>query len=302
MSFDPTLVNKLRNYITDQVFLAFGFQEKGWARKWLWPVFWPPAHLFSRLAAHVDHEVEEYGIVGAMRRLLPRFVHNVLARGKENIPSEGPLLVASNHPGTIDSVAISASLDRPDLKIVATGIPFLRELPAFRQHLVYVSKPQDTFDRMMAVRSSIRHLEQGGALLIFPSGGIDPDPSFLPGAEDALGGWSPSLEVFLRKVPQTRVLVTIISGVLAPSCMRNPLVHLRKDAMDQRRLAEFLQVMQQMFIPRSFHLTPRISFSKPLSVDDLRVMAPNILRSLIHRAQQVLNEHLNALSFRTLLP
>lgn len=302
MEAQSALIRRLTDYITDQVFLAFGFSDRGWARRWLWPLAWPPARAFSALAAEFDQRVAEQGVRAAMRWLLPRFVRGLALRGLENVPPEGPVLVVSNHPGTFDSVAISASLERPDLKIVATGIPFLRELPATRQHLIYSTL--DTYDRMNTLRQSLRHLEQGGALLIFPSGRIDPDPAFLPGAEKALENWSSSVELFLRRVPQTRLLITMVSGVLVPGCMRNPLVRLRKIDWEQRRIAEFIQIIQQVLIPRRFNLKPRITFASPLDVRELLqdtrqaavARAAPLLAAVKSRARHVLDDHLAALS------
>ncbi len=41
------------------------------------------------------------------------------------------------------------------------------------------------------------------AVLIFPTGRIDPDPALSPEAVHDLGKWSPSIEIILRHVPQT---------------------------------------------------------------------------------------------------
>jgi len=291
MDAQAELVRRLTRYITDQIFLAFGLPAEGWARRWLWPVVWPPAHAFSELAARFDRKVAEEGLSAAMRWLLPRFVRSLWIKGRENVPQEGPLLVVSNHPGTVDSVAIAATLPRPDLKIVATGIPFLKELPVTRKHLIYATL--DPHERMVTLRQSLQHLKQGGALLIFPSGRIDPDPLCLPGAEKALEHWSASVELFLRRLPQTRLLITMVSGVLEPGCMRNPLVRLRRLDWEQRRIAEFIQVIQQLLIPHRFSLSPRLTFAPPLPVSQLLAEARSgsLLTAVIQRARQVLSEH-----------
>lgn len=291
MESQAELVRRLTHYITDQIFLAFGLSAQGWARRWFWPAVWPPAHAFSELAARFDQKVAEEGLSAAMRWLLPRFVRGLWLKGKENIPTEGPLLVVSNHPGTVDSVAIAATLPRPDLKIVATGIPFLKELPITRKHLIYATL--DPHERMVTLRQSLQHLKEGGALLIFPSGRIDPDPLVLPGAEKALEHWSASVELLLRRLPQTRLLITMVSGVLEPGCMRNPLVRLRRLDWEQRRIAEFIQVIQQLLIPRRFSLIPRLSFGPPLQVSQLyeEARSGSLLTAVIQRARQVLSEH-----------
>ncbi len=55
---------------------------------------------------------------------------------------------------------------------------------------------------MAAARSGIRHLQNGGALLLFGTGLIDPDPAVYPGAEKEIENWSPSIDLFLRHVPE----------------------------------------------------------------------------------------------------
>lgn len=292
MAEPQSRVSALTHYITDEIIKALGFSDQGWIRKVLGPVFYTPARRFSQVAADFEADLEIYGFNQATKRLLTRFAKQIDVRGVENIPSEGPLLVASNHPGTYDSVAISASLAREDLKIIATGVPFVQELKIVRQHLIYATR--ETYDRMLTVRNAIRHLRAGGALLIFPSGVIDPDPAVIPGASAALDRWSASLEIFLRQAPDTQLLLSIVSGVLSPTWIRNPLVHLRKQALDQRRLAEFFQIMQQMLFPKlDLRLSPKVTFAPPISVEALRSSfgTSKMLNTIIEEARTLLAEH-----------
>jgi hypothetical protein len=281
----------LRSTITDEIFAAFNFPSDGWQRKFFWPLFWLPAHLFASLAAGVDENTEKWGIPEAARRLLPRFVKDIEICGAEQIPLEGPLVIASNHPGAYDSVAIISSLPRNDLKVVVSDVPFLRNLPALGQHMIYTIS--GVHGRMTALRSMIRQVQEGGAVLIFPSGLVDPDPSISPGAYQELGAWSPSLELVVRKVPEVKILVTIVSGVLAPSCLRNPLTRLPKLDWQKRKLAEFLQVMQQLVFARSFGLTPKISFAPPVTAKELldKGDSSDIQQLIIDQARQLLAVH-----------
>jgi hypothetical protein len=284
-------VTALRRYITDEIFIALGSSSDGWGRKLSWPIFWLPAHRFASLAAEVDAEIQEIGINEAAKRLLAGFVRSVDICGAENVPSQGPLLVASNHPGAYDSVAILSSLNRRDVKVIASGIPFLQGLPNLARHLVYV--PDDAYGRMNALRAGIRHLEDGGALLIFPSGIVDPDPDIFPQAYQELSNWSQSVEIMLRRVPQTLLLLTIASGVLSPSWFRNPSTRLTQPGWTQRKLAEFLQVMQQLIFPHSVHLTPRISYGKPLTFDELQADndSSDLMQVVVERARLLLSTH-----------
>lgn len=283
-------VEDLRRYITEEVVKTFGASSR-WTHWLLASLFRPAAQRFSQLAACFDHYVANFGLNQAAQWVLPVFSREVRVHGAEQVPAEGPLLVVSNHPGTCDSLVIAAHVSRPDLKIVATGVPFVRSLPSTARYLIYTTL--DPYQRMNVVRSAIRHLRDGGALLIFPSGTIDPDPAVLPGAEQALESWSPSLEIILRRVPHAQVLVTIVSGVLASVWARNPLVRLRRTERDQRRTAEFLQVIQQMLFPRSLLVHPALSFAPPVTVAELSrdLAAPGLLAPLVERAKALLASH-----------
>ena len=283
-------VEALTQYITDEIFKLFKASPHSWARRTFGPLFRLPTHRFAQVACTFDSYVEEYGFREAAMRILPVFAQAFEAHNVENIPQQGPLLITSNHPGTCDSLVIAANIPRPDLKIVATGAPFVQGLRNAAENLIYTSR--DVHERMMVVRSAIRHLQRGGALLIFPTGTIDPDPALSPDAANDLGKWSPSIEVMLRHVPQTRVLLTIVSGVLSARWRWNPFVRLLGDDHKQRSVAEFLQVIQQMLFPNSVHVTPRLTFSNPLTTEDLTQMGQGLLDGMIERARCLMVDHM----------
>lgn len=286
-----TNVESLTQYITDEIFRLFKQSPQSWVRRTFGPVFRLPAYRFATVATTFDRYIEEYGFREAAMRILPVFAQAFEAHNVENIPREGPLLITSNHPGTCDSIVISASIPRPDLKIVATGVPFVQGLRNAADHLIYTTR--DVHERMMVVRSVIRHLKQGGAVLIFPSGRIDPDPALSPDAANDLGKWSPSIEVVLRHVPQTRVLLTVVSGVLSAEWRWNPFVRLMGDDHKQRSVAEFLQVIQQMIFPNSLRVNPRLTFSNPLTTDDLTQMGQGMLDGMIEQARCLMEDHMS---------
>ncbi|NMC14563.1 MAG: hypothetical protein GYA34_16955 [Chloroflexi bacterium] len=283
----------LRQTLIDEIGNAFGLPKQYIIRCFFDPLFWLPAERFAKIGIRFDQIVAERGFCEAARWILPRFVQDIFALGSDQIPPEGPLLVTSNHPGTVDSLAITAALCRNDIKIVASGIPFIKNLPFTRQHIIFVT--QNIQERMLAIREGIRHLQKGGALLIFPSGNLDPDPAVLPGANESLTRWSSSLEIILRKAPQTNVLITIVSGVLSQSCIQHPLTRLRKGFRERQKLAEFLQVIQQLLSYKNFELIPRITFEMLQSPIDHRSsnLSWSNLQSLINKAQQLLEVHLS---------
>jgi hypothetical protein len=294
METGDSQISILNSHITDEIFAAFGFGVDGWPRRLLWPLFWPPAQLAARLVGGVEQNVAQFGLAEAANRLLPRFVDGVEVKGAENIPGQGPLLVASNHPGAYDSVAIIANLPRADLKVVVSDIPLLRNLPALDRRVIYTF--EGVHGRMTALRNMIRHLQDGGAVLIFATGFVDPDPAVLPGAEEKLADWSPSLELALQRVPEARVLPTIVSGVLSSASLGSPLLRIQKEAWRQRKLAEFLQVIQQLVFHRDYGLTPRISFGEPLTAKELAGRSPSgeVMPEIIAQARSLLARHMQA--------
>ena len=287
------MIPTLRRTILDEIVASFGFSKQGWAHYLLAPLFWAPAHTFAHIGARIDTRIAEKGMPSAAQQLLARFVDDVRVVGKEGIPSEGPLLIASNHPGAYDSIAIVANLPRQDIKVIVSDIPFLQNLPAANRHMIYT--PAGVSARMGAVRALIRHLRDGGTALIFPSGKVDPDPDLLPGAEKSLETSSSSLELAIKTVPETRMLVSIVSGVLAPSCLHNPLTRLINEPWRQQKLAEVIQVMQQISFGRKFDLQPRISFGEPMTAAELisRTGSDDLHLAILDYARSVLKQHLH---------
>jgi hypothetical protein len=146
---------------------------------------------------------------------------------------------------------------------------------------------------MMVLRKGLRHLTAGGSLLIFGSGGIDPEPAYMDGAGDEIETWSPSIGFFMKKVPGIRSLITIVSDVLSPKFIRHPLTLFRKNRRDKQRISEFIQIIQQIISPGKLLLRPSVSFADPICAEELITNKnPIILQFLIQRAKQLLDQHL----------
>jgi hypothetical protein len=247
---------------------------------------------FTELASELDCVVGQEGIAGGARWLLPRFVKGHSAHGVENIPPIGPLVIASNHPASIDSVVISAHVPRGDYKVIIGEIPFFKNLPNIRRNSIFAPDPSDSMGRMQVVREVIRHLKNDGAILIFPRGEIEPDPAWMPNPGAEFDHWSRSLEIFLKQVPQTQVLVTIASGVISKRAMYHPITRFRKTRPDRQRIAFMYQLIRQMIAGREiFGLAPRITFGDLISAENT-INREHMLRSITESAHRVLNMHL----------
>jgi hypothetical protein len=259
---------KLTKILIMELFKALGFPRDGLISRALSPLARKPIHRFSEIAVGFDHRVEKLGFQAASRWILPNFIEGMSVTGLEAIPHEGPLLVAANHPGAYDSLVITGNLPRDDIKIVVNiPLDFISELPSTLPHFLYA--PPDPHVRMTVVRSALQHLKDGGALLLFASGGIDPDPDSMPGGGEPFSKWSRSLEIFMRWVPETQLLITIVSGILTPKYVHHAFTRFRKTRPDKQRISEFFQVMRQMLTPEKFCQRPKVSFAQPLKASDL---------------------------------
>lgn len=262
MTSEPT-IQSLYEALLFEMTKALALPQTERVKRFLGAILGKAARRFAELGASLDRVVAEAGVAAGARWALPRFVKGHAARGTEIIPPDGPLVIAANHPASVDSLVISAHIERPDYKIIIGDIPFFENLPHVSEHAIYAPGPQDMQGRMSVIRKCIRHLNNGGALLIFPRGGIEADPEWMPNADSEFDKWSRSLEIFLERVPHTRLLVTIVSGVIARTAMRSPLTWFRRARPDRQRLAFIYQMMRQTLSGRElFGLRPRVTFGE----------------------------------------
>jgi 1-acyl-sn-glycerol-3-phosphate acyltransferase len=230
------------------------------------------------------------GLAKASGQALQSFINGLEVIDQDQVPQTGPLLILSNHPGMSDTLALFASLPRPDLRIVGAERPFLKQLPHIDRRLIYV--PEEANRRMGVVRQVVSHLRQGGAVLTFPAGMIEPDPACMPGAVASLETWSESISIFTRLVPQVRVVVAIVSGVIWPAALHHPLTRLRRLPKDRERMAAALQLLVLTLRPRLRPSRVRVAFSPPIFAGDplVRSDEKGLLRSISAQAR-LLIEH-----------
>ncbi len=211
---DPERIEALTRLCVADMLSAFGLNEarRGVAGRPLELLARIPARRLAREVATYDGIVGEAGLGAGGTWALGRMARRVEVEGRENVPPEGPLLLVANHPGLADALALFATVPRRDLRVVAAERPFLAALPNTSRYLISVSEASPR--RFGAVRVATRHLRDGGAILTFPGGKIEPDPAVLPGAVEALERWSESLDLFARLVPGLTVVPAVVSGVI----------------------------------------------------------------------------------------
>jgi hypothetical protein len=280
-----------REKIIDEICYALGVGRSGIGRRLLGPLFRIPAGRLGGIAARADREAARSGLSGGARRILPDFNLTVSSRRAELIPANGPLLIVSNHPGALDSIAILSCIPRTDVSVLISDVPLTRALSAARKHFIFV--PMHAGARGPALRTSIDHLKCGGALLLFAHGDVEPDPELGPGASEALENWSRSIDIMLRQVTECRLQMAITSGVLMRRFVRSPLVKIRKNTTRRQKLAEALQFCQQVVFPRSVRIHVHISFGKPVNGADLG--GTERMPAVIRISRKLLEDHLAAL-------
>jgi 1-acyl-sn-glycerol-3-phosphate acyltransferase len=243
----------------------------------------PAARRFAQTAHEFDNRVGDHGLAQGSAWLMAQMTAGVRTSGLEHIPAQGPVFILSNHPGMTDTVALFASVaSRPDLRVIALDRPFLRALPHVARQLIFL--PDDETRCMGVIRAGAKHLKEGGALLTFPAGDIEPDPAtFGPQrAAASLRNWSDSFALFARLAPHTQFVPALVSHVISPEAQRHPLTLLRRTARNKEKLAAALQVA----LPRYRDLVARVAFGAPLSTahSDARALASAVttqMRQLI---------------------
>jgi hypothetical protein len=292
MTRHTPLTTALTENLLFEITKALGLPQRPWTRKIVVSLTGRAIRGFAELDSELDCVVGESGIAGGARWLLPRFVKGHTACGVENIPPVGPLVIASNHPASIDSVVISAHVPRKDYKVIIGEIPFFKNLPNIARSAIFAPDPTDSPGRMQVVRDVIRHLKNDGSILIFPRGSIEADPDWMPHPGAEFDHWSRSLEIFLRHVPRAQVLVTIVSGVISKRAMRHPVTWFRTTRPDRQRLAFIYQMIRQMMAGKeSFGLTPRVTFGELISAEKIPDCA-HLPQTITEAAHRVLKVHM----------
>jgi 1-acyl-sn-glycerol-3-phosphate acyltransferase len=219
--------------------------------------------------------------------MLHAYVSTLTVFGRENLPS-GPVLFLSNHPGMVDTLALFSALNHSDLRVIAVHRPFLAALPETSQYLDYLE--DDPRSRIGLVRKVSTHLKQGGAVLTFPSGRIEPDPDVYPGAAAALQDWTDSVEVFVRLAPQTAVVPVLVRGVIWSSTASHPFIRLKRDQFEREKLAAALQLLAHVVLKKK-PLDVCVTIGKPIQRENFSQEKKGILhRSVLERMTDLISQ------------
>lgn len=238
-----TSANFKKRKIISWMIDTFGYRPAGW---------------LAELLERIDDQLNETTLYETAGRAIQSFSDGLVVNNQGAIPVYGPLLVVANHPGLADILGVVASLKREDVKIVAQQKGFMRVLRNINRHILTI-EPDSTF-KLNVIHEVIHALKDGMAVIIFPSGSLEPDPAIVPGAVESLQGWSDSIGVFLNKVPETQLLPLLVSNVLTEKAWNSRFAKLGRN---QKRRQQFASVVQ--FIAQRF--SKEAHWKKPMRID-----------------------------------
>jgi hypothetical protein len=275
-----------------QLSQVMGLKHPGWLSWILYQLLKSPVRRMSGLLVELDLNIPQVGLNAAVNIFRHKLISNVCVMGADKIPAHGPVMVICNHPAAYDVAILASAIPRDDLQILASDIPIIQMFPNISSHIIPV--PYHIPSRLQTIRSAIQHLQRNEAIFLFPRGNVEPDPCVSPGAEESLLGWSPSIELFLRKVPDTCTVVAMASGMLSAKWFKNPFIRLWKKFEQRQKVAEIFQIATQLITGRPAKAMPKVNFSDPLSVKELGgVESPQgtLISGMVAHARLLLSEH-----------
>lgn len=270
-------LDRLTQINLDDVVSSFGLRNDSFLANLLKRVFYKYARTFARQMVEFDSITGKRGLAEGARAVLKYHFDDVRVFGSNLIPASG-FLALSNHPGLADSTSTFAALNRPDLRIIALQRPFLEALTNVSKQLFYVA--DDASSRVALVRQVSSFLRNGGAVLTYPAGHIEPDPDFHTDAAESLQQWTDSVGVFLRMSPETPILPVLVRGVVWKKAITHPLTRIRKTSMEREALAAAFQVFAMMR-GKIKDVRVRVQIGNPIYVRQLGTTETNAIHQAV---------------------
>lgn len=189
-----------------EMFDFAGFETRS-ANAVLAPLFVLPTVFFVLRLMEFDRRLKRDGVPPAMGWVLSRYYGGMsLIAGM--VPPSGPVLLAGNHPGLGDLPALSVAAGRYDLVAVAKRRELTEEMSGVLGRCIVID--DSLRSRAEAVRSIVRTLRAGGAVVVYPAGEIERDPSVFTTASEFLGKWPPVLDAIHRRLEREGLRVPVV--------------------------------------------------------------------------------------------
>ncbi len=196
-----------------------------------------------------------YSVCNFLQRGTFRLFADISVRGVDNVPAEGPLIVVANHQSNMDPPLLAPFVPRR-LKFLAKHTLFKNSIASWFLH-AWGAYPVNREARdVKAMRWALEHLQQGGALVLFPEGTRHPKgmgeaqtgaamfalrtgATLLPVGITGTEVFRSVLRVF---VPSAKMTVTIGQPFHAPAVGGRPSEATIRSTADMimRRIAELL--------------------------------------------------------------
>lgn len=175
----------------------------------------------------------------------------------ENIPSEGPVVVVANHPhGDIDALVVADIIARQRSDFRILGRSGLFDSLDLDQFFINVPFPHEADVQRKAIEmrtEAMRHLSEGGVVMLFPAGAIASSRDLFGTAEEA--EWNPFPAQLIRRSGATVVPIYI------------PGSNARSYQIAARVSPFFAKALLLSQITRLMNSTMRLTVGKPLGVD-----------------------------------
>jgi 1-acyl-sn-glycerol-3-phosphate acyltransferase len=106
--------------------------------------------------------------------MMPMYRMRTLGPGLEKVPWEGPLLIVANHAAWMDPFWIGKVIPRPHTPMMTSVFYDLPVVRTIMKHVLGVIRVPFQLGRRETpeINAAIARLDQGGAVLIFPEGGL----------------------------------------------------------------------------------------------------------------------------------
>ena len=176
----------------------------------------------------------------ALAFLEARYVRALQVEDRAHIPASGPVLFVANHPGLVDTLGLFAAIGRRDLKVVALQRPFLATLPNIGARAIFTDA--NLGRRALAMQTIAEHVANGGCVLTFPAGQIEPDPD-IGNALPALDRWPDMTRFVARLTPKTRIVPMAVRGVICPIATGHWLTRFKRTRAERDKLTAALQLI-----------------------------------------------------------
>jgi 1-acyl-sn-glycerol-3-phosphate acyltransferase len=131
-----------------------------------------------------------------MRRIswaLLKVFFRMKVTGREHVPKQGPLVVVANHDSFLDPFVVGTSLMKRHVTFLAAPWLLSNRVTSWFIRRVGALQAYGDGSEVASLRASIRHLQRGGTVGLFPQGGIARNEIYGGAVFMALKGSAPLL-------------------------------------------------------------------------------------------------------------